>query len=86
MRPRICCVMSANTAGTTKSQLNSSEFESHKRRAQFERNYKRNKVVLSCIKNVTPELIDYSNGVANVIAEFKRKKAHERQLSASKQN
>jgi alpha-D-ribose 1-methylphosphonate 5-triphosphate diphosphatase PhnM len=78
--------MSSNTDGITKSQLSDKQFKAHKRRAQFERNYKRNKIVLACIKDVTPELIDYSNGVANVIAEFKRKKARERQLNTCKQN
>ena len=73
-RPRICCVMSANPAGITKSQLSDEQFKEHKRRAKFERNYERNKAIFAGVTIRTSELLRFSNGVANAIAEFKKSK------------
>lgn len=73
-RTRVCCIISARPDGTMRSFLSKEQLEEHKRRANFERQYKKKKIALSCIKNITPELSKYSDGVLKAISEFKSKR------------
>ena len=66
--------MSVKPDGTARSFLSKEQLDAHKRRADFERQYKKKKLVLSCIKNITPELSKYSDGVLSAISEFKSKR------------
>ena len=43
------------------------------RRAKFEKDYKRNKKIFSCITK-SLDLVSFSNNLANEIADFKQKK------------
>lgn len=73
-RTKVCCIMSVRPDGTARSFLSKDKLEEHKRRTDFERQYKKKKLVLSCIKKITPELLKYSDGVLRAISEFKSKR------------
>ena len=74
MRPRIAMAIVSSNGDTIVRRETYESCERNKRRAKFEKNYARNKAILSCIKTKTPNLVEFSNGVANAIVKFKNSK------------
>ena len=74
MRPRIAMAIVSSNGDTVVRRETHESCEKNKRRAEFEKNYARNKAIFSCIKTKTPNLVEFSNNVANAIAEFKKSK------------
>jgi hypothetical protein len=78
MRPRICCIVSAQN-NSTRSQLSEEQFQQHKRRAEFERSYNKRSAVMTGIKNTIEPIVErnlnkFALGLERAINEFKSKR------------
>lgn len=73
MRPRFNIPVISISGSTVMMREPKSSQEKGIRRANFEKQYKKNQVVFMCIKK-TPELQQFSNKIAAEIAEFKKQK------------
>ena len=72
MRHRICmAIITANNSGSIVRREDKAQLEKNQRRAQFEKDYKKNKRVFSGIEK-NSELVNFSNNLAREIEMFKQ--------------